>query len=119
MHDGRATVNVWVELAATDEEATPKSCCVVNQPGLPCAINTRYDDKLIGAVQLVWFASVNDAVLVLRAIELKLIDLFWTSASNSLAESVQGVEVGVNVKTTLHVAFPASVPAQPVEVATE
>jgi hypothetical protein len=98
LHEGNVTVNVWVELAATEDEARLKSCCVESHCGPFGATNILYDDKLIGAVQLVWFVNVNDAVLVLNETDPKLIDPLWTSVSNWLAESVHGgVEVGVVV----------------------
>jgi hypothetical protein len=98
MHEGKATVNVWVELAATEDEARPTSCCVESHWGPFSATNILYDDKLIGAVQLVWFVNVNDAVLVPNENESTAIDPFWESVSNWLAESVHGVvDVGVEV----------------------
>jgi hypothetical protein len=97
MHEGTVTVKFWVELAARDEEAISKSFCVESHPGWPTAMNISYDERFIGALQLVWFVSVNDAVLVPTEIDVKLTDPFWRSVSNWLGESVQDVGVVVAV----------------------
>jgi hypothetical protein len=64
MQDGKETVRVVEEFAATVVEARLTSCWVESHCGPPTATNILYEVKLTGAPQFVLFVRVKDAEVV-------------------------------------------------------